>query len=1012
MRNLRMIVGLSLLSVLMTSSKAEGQTTTLVSINRTTTATGNGLSLGPATSSDGRFIAFESSATDLVATSDTNNADDIFVRDRQTNATTLISVNSSGTATGSKGSSAPAISNNGRFVAFLSLATDLVTTTDNNNTADIFVRDLQTDTTRLVSANSSGSATGNGTFSNPIISADGRFVAFSSNASDLVATPDNNNADDIFIRDLQTNTTRLVSINSAGTATGNNFSSSPVISSDGRLVAFVSTATDLVSTTDNNTATDVYVRDLQANTTRLVSANSAGTAAGNLESEFPAISADGRFVAFISFATDLVSTSDNNHDSDTFVRDLQTNATSLVSINSSNNATANSGSGPAVMSADGRFVAYQSFATDLVNIPDNNAATDIFVRDRQTNTTRLASVNSAGTAAGNAGSGTMVMSADGTFVAFASFASDLVTTPDNNSNIDIFIRDLQANTTKLASGNSAGTATGNNFSVAPALSADGRFVAFVSIATDLVTISEGNTNRDVFVFGPLRPQATTVQFSAGTFTVNEGAASVTVTVTRSGDITGASTVDFATSDGSAIQSQDYTVASGTLSFGAGDTSKSFTVLVSDDAFVEPDETINVMLSNPTGAALATLNTATITIIDNDLPGPTSPAAKRFFASLTGANSVGRGLGLVLLDQNETSGQVGLSFKNLTSAETAAHIHSGSVVTTGPVVFTLPTTNPVINFSINPTAQQVADLKAGMQYQDVHTVNLGNGEIFGQLLWNPLLEENFFVRQQYLDFLSREPDTGGFNFWTQQVSSCVADADCFHQRTITTSNAFFFEPEFQQTAGFVFRAYRAAYGNMQPFPNPDNSNATESNKLIDYSVFVGDRARVVGGADLAASQVAFANLFVTRSEFTSRYGGALTGPQFVDALLAKILADDNVDLTAQRQGLIDQYNNAGGGNAGRAQVMYRLADDNSQNPISNQAFINAEYDRQFALTLYFGYLRRNPDIGGFLFWQGQINTAPVRDVPKQNALVCSFMTAAEYQFRFGSQAPRSNLECPQ
>ena len=90
---------------------------------------------------------------------------------------------------------------------------------------------------------------------------------------------------------------------------------------------------------------------------------------------------------------------------------------------------------------------------------------------------------------------------------------------------------------------------------------------------------------------------------------------------------------------------------------------------------------------------------------------------------------------------------------------------------------------------------------------------------GQLRWNPTLEENFFVRQQYLDFLSRDGDPGGFNFWVSQISPCQADAQCFHDRTISTSDAFFFEPEFQQTAGFVFRAYRAAFGNSQPFPEP-------------------------------------------------------------------------------------------------------------------------------------------------------------------------------------------------
>ena len=94
------------------------------------------------------------------------------------------------------------------------------------------------------------------------------------------------------------------------------------------------------------------------------------------------------------------------------------------------------------------------------------------------------------------------------------------------------------------------------------------------------------------------------------------------------------------------------------------------------------------------------------------------------------------------------------------------------------------------------------------------------------------------------------------------------------------------------------------------------------------------------------------------------------------------------------------------------MIYLLSLDDASNSINNQAFINAEYNRQFALTLYFGYLRRNPDIGGFLFWQSQINAAPVRDVPKQQALVCSYITSAEYQFRFGPTAPRTNAECPQ
>ena len=194
------------------------------------------------------------------------------------------------------------------------------------------------------------------------------------------------------------------------------------------------------------------------------------------------------------------------------------------------------------------------------------------------------------------------------------------------------------------------------------------------------------------------------------------------------------------------------------------------------------------------------------------------------------------------------------------------------------------------------------------------------------------------------------------------------------------------------------------------PQSGRLESDRSNKLINYSTFVADRARVVGGANLAQrnwtlpiySYAPGLHLPVRQRTTRVRSLSMRCWPGF--------RADDGVDLTSQRQMLIDQYNNAGGGNAGRGQVLYRLADDTPQNPINNQAFINAEYNRQFALTLYFGYLRRNPDIGGFLFWQGQINAAPIRDVAKQNALVCSFITAGEYQLRFGSMVPRSNLEC--
>jgi hypothetical protein len=175
------------------------------------------------------------------------------------------------------------------------------------------------------------------------------------------------------------------------------------------------------------------------------------------------------------------------------------------------------------------------------------------------------------------------------------------------------------------------------------------------------------------------------------------------------------------------------------------------------------------------------------------------------------------------------------------------------------------------------------------------------------------------------------------------------------------------------------------------------------------VFSSDRARVVGSANLAQSQLDLANAFVARPEFATKYPASLaTGAQFVDAVLATIQNDVGVNLTAERNNLITLYNSLG-----RGGVLYRLADDNVvTNPINNRPFIDAEYNRSFVATQYFGYLRRDSDIGGFLFWLGQVNSGPLRDGTKQHGMVCSFITSAEYQLRFSSVVTHTNGECPQ
>jgi Tol biopolymer transport system component len=357
-------------------------------------------------------------------------------------------------------------------------------------------------------------ASGNGPSELPVISPDGRFVAFVSRASDLVAndTNDTNGQFDVFVRDLQTGTTTLVGINQAGTATSNRGSFGPLaISADGRFVAFHSGSSDLVAT-DTNEAVDVFVRDLQAGITTLVSVNSAGTDSGKgidpffggpLGSSNPTLCSNGRFVAFESSASDLVET-DTNRESDVFVRDIQTGVTTLVSINSTGTDSGKPGSGKPgtrgsfqpVLSSDGRFVAFESDAIDLVP-NDTNGQKDVFVRDLQTGTTALVSINQAGTTSGNGVSANPRISADGRFVAFVSQASDLVAN-DTNGEADVFVRDLQTGTTILVSVNQAGTATGNDRSSYPVISADGHFVAFVSRASDLVT-NDHNDRSDVFV---------------------------------------------------------------------------------------------------------------------------------------------------------------------------------------------------------------------------------------------------------------------------------------------------------------------------------------------------------------------------------------------------------------------------------------------------------------------------------------------------------------------------------
>ncbi|MCA9778834.1 MAG: PD40 domain-containing protein [Candidatus Eremiobacteraeota bacterium] len=383
--------------------------------------------------------------------------------------------------------SGESLSSNGRFLVFSSSATNLVDN-DTNGFQDCFVRDTFTGVTSRVSLDSSN-AQGDGDSTTPRISADGRFVVFTSSATNLVAG-DTNAMPDVFLRDLTNGVTTRISVDSAE-AEANGGSSAISISSDGRFVAFFSTATNLVPG-DNNGFIDVFLRDTLNGTTTRVSLDSQGNE-GNGDSFAGVASDDGRFVAFYSEASNLVA-GDANNASDIFLKDLQDGSIQLVSV-SSTNQQSNGGCSPSIdMTFDGRFVSFTGAGTNLVP-DDNNGLADVFVRDVVGQTTVRASLTNEGAETTDIGSFAPKISANGRYVVFSS-GSDQLVLEDTNGVEDIFLRDLLGATTARLNVSQDGVQA-NGLSEHPGISADGRFVMFGSEATNLVP-NDTNGVRDIF----------------------------------------------------------------------------------------------------------------------------------------------------------------------------------------------------------------------------------------------------------------------------------------------------------------------------------------------------------------------------------------------------------------------------------------------------------------------------------------------------------------------------------
>jgi Tol biopolymer transport system component len=454
-----------------------------------TAASGN--STAPRLSADGRFVLFSSSANDLVPGDNGYLGLDVFLRDRTSNTTILVSVNLNGTGGGNDHSMYSSISTNGRYVLFESAASDLVTG-DTNGLTDIFVRDLWTGTNRLVSVATNGLA-GNAGSSEAVMTPDGRYVAFVSQASNLV--PGGNSQPNVFVRDLVAGTTRVASVGANG---GGITMGTPVITPDGRYVAFISTK-HLVAAVPT-TVNEVYLRDMVSGTTTWVSTNAWMTAtnllhlnSANAASYHPAISDDGRFVTFKTGWTDGLDAPPSPGIAATLVFEYdtvaQTNA--LIATNGFPPWVQNDDVYGPEMTPGGRFVV---FGQEEIVGGVTNASVRLW--DATTGSNTLVSANLSGQVSANSLSYAPAVSPDGRFVTFLSNATNMVANVVSNG-FHIYLRDLQSNATVLVDADTNGIGSTDFEGVAPSLSADGTLVTFSGPDGKLVV---GDTNKAFDVF--------------------------------------------------------------------------------------------------------------------------------------------------------------------------------------------------------------------------------------------------------------------------------------------------------------------------------------------------------------------------------------------------------------------------------------------------------------------------------------------------------------------------------
>jgi uncharacterized protein (TIGR03118 family) len=458
---------------------------------------------------------------------------------------------------------------------------------------------------------------------------------------------------------------------------------------------------------------------------------------------------------------------------------------------------------------------------------------------------------------------------------------------------------------------------------------------------------------------------------------NSGSSSFVFNVSLNAPSALAVTVDFATANGSATSGSDYTSRIGSVSFAPNETTKTVSIQVSGDGTNEPDETFFVNLSNAANATIADAQGIGV-ILNDDAPAVgVSPTFTVVENAGTLSIAVTRG------GDATVPGTV-----DFATADGTASQQSDYIIANGTLSFAAGemTKNVVISiiddvkvegsetftFSLsNPTGGVV------LGSANTSTITITDNDTVAPTT-NPIDDPNFFVRQQYLDFLNREPDPGGLAFWAGKITACGSDASCITQQRVGVSAAFFRSAEFQETGFFVYRTYKAAFGGA-------------AGSTPTYLEFTHDRSLLTFGPGLEASKQAFINNFVTRSAFTTALPPSLTNAQYVDQLNSNA----GTSLTpAERDALVLGLDT---GTQTRVTVLRAVVD--------NAAFKTRETNPAFVLMQYFGYLRRDRDPSGFSFWLNILNTTN-----NFNSMVCAFINSAEYQQRFSPVVPHNDSVC--